>query len=141
MEGVSPRSFRHSVTTQFQGRLADKISIDPDQVEVFSLSDSPLYPNPPMWEPVDSAGITPIAVFYLANQLFEEQMQSLKTELQTYDNKDEEQVHNKACCFVPWGEENTKIRDGTVDDMWEVFWGMYQMTTFEMPVFFINSNK
>lgn len=97
-----------------------------------------------MWEPVDSAGITPIALFYLTNQLSEEQLQSLKTELHTFNDMevdDEDEEYKKACCFVPWAEENENISDGTVDDMWKVFWGMSQITTFEMPIFFVDQQS
>lgn len=144
MESILPRSFRLSAATQFQNKLADQLSIDPDQVEIFCSPDSPLYPNPPMWEPVDSAGITPIALFYLTNQLSEEQLQSLKTELHTFNDMevdDEDEEYKKACCFVPWAEENENISDGTVDDMWKVFWGMSQITTFEMPIFFVDQQS
>ncbi|KAJ5292281.1 uncharacterized protein N7443_008234 [Penicillium atrosanguineum] len=144
MESISPQSFRRSAATQFQDRLADQLSIDPDRVEIFCSPDSPLYLNPPMWEPVDSAGITSIALFYLTNQLPEEQQQTLKTELHTLNDMEddyEDEDYNKACCFVPWAEEGENVSGGTVDDMWEVFWGMYQLTTFEMPIFFIDDQS
>ena len=111
---------------------------DSSQVEFLIGPDDPFYYNPPLWEPVDGEGLISIAVFYLTNKLSKEQILALRKELHLGDT-----ILNiqKACCFVPWEGGNPDAPDGTMDDIWRIFWEMRRRTSCPMPIFFIDQQS
>ncbi|KAJ5904996.1 uncharacterized protein N7473_001912 [Penicillium subrubescens] len=111
---------------------------DSSQVEFLIGPDEPFYYNPPLWEPVNGEGLISIAVFYLTNKLSIDQIRALKTELLMDNTQLDGQ---KACCFVPWEDGHTTTLDGTIDDIWRIFWEMRRCTSCQMPIFFIDEQS
>lgn len=123
---------------QMQKDLKDGTLPESSQVEFLIGPDEPFYYNPPLWEPVNGEGLISIAVFYLTNKLSHDQILALKAELHTDDARLDGQ---KACCFVPWEEGNRNTTDGTIDDIWRIFWEMRRCTSCQMPIFFIDEQS
>jgi hypothetical protein len=123
---------------QLQEDLKNGNLPDSSQVEFLIGPDEPFYYNPPLWEPVNGEGLISIAVFYLTNKLSPDQIGALKTELLT----DNAQLNGqKACCFVPWEDGRKTALDGTIDDIWRIFWEMRRCTSCQMPIFFIDKQS
>lgn len=123
---------------QLQEDLKNGNLPDSSQVEFLIGPDEPFYYNPPLWEPVNGEGLISIAVFYLTNKLSPDQIRALKTELLTDNALLDGQ---KACCFVPWEEGHNSALDGTIDDIWRIFWEMRRGTSCQMPIFFIDEQS
>lgn len=123
---------------QLQKGLKSGTLPDSSQVEFLIGPDDPFYYNPPLWEPVNGEGLISIAVFYLTNKLSREQILALRQELHMGAT-----ILNiqKACCFVPWEEGSRNALDGTMDDIWRIFWEMRQRTSCPMPIFFIDQQS
>ncbi|KAJ5174197.1 uncharacterized protein N7482_000074 [Penicillium canariense] len=123
---------------QLQQKVREGTLPDSSEVEFLIGPDDPFYYNPPLWEPVDGEGLISIAVFYLTNKLSDDQIRALKAELLT----DKELLdHQKACCFVPWEDGDPNAPDGTIHDIWSIFWDMRRCTSCEMPIFFIDEQS
>ncbi|KAF3388482.1 hypothetical protein F1880_004535 [Penicillium rolfsii] len=111
---------------------------DSNQVEFLIGPDEPFYYNPPLWEPVNGEGLISIAVFFLTNKLSNTQIRALKSELLT-DNAF--LGGKKACCFVPWKDGRNSAHDGTIDDVWRIFWEMRRHTSCQMPIFLVDQQS
>lgn len=123
---------------QLQEDLKKGTLLESSQVEFLVGPDEPFYYNPPLWEPVNWEGLVSIAVFYLTNKLSKDQILALKRELL----RDNPQLDGeKACCFVPWEDGNQNAPDGSVDDIWRIFWEMRRCTSCQMPIFFIDEQS
>ncbi|CEO59671.1 hypothetical protein PMG11_04339 [Penicillium brasilianum] len=123
---------------QLQEGLKDGTLPESSQVEFLIGPDEPFYYNPPPWEPVNGEGLISFAVFFLINKFPHDNILALKTELHTEDARLDGQ---KACCFVPWEEGNQNAPDGTIDDIWRIFWEIRQCTSCQMPIFFIDEQS
>jgi hypothetical protein len=135
---VNHSNGRLSKVAQLQEDLKNGNLPDSSQVEFLIGPDEPFYYNPPLWEPVNGEGLISIAVFYLTNQLSVDQIRALKTELLTENTLLDGQ---KACCFVPWKDGHKTALDGTIDDIWRIFWEMRRCTSCQMPIFFIDEQS
>lgn len=123
---------------QLQEDLKKGTLPDSSKVEFLIGPDDPFYYNPPLWEPVNGEGLISIAVFYLTNKLSNDQILALKKELHTGDTVLDSR---KACCFVPWEDGSQNAPDGTVEDIWRIFWEMRRCTSCPMPIFFIDEQS
>ncbi|GLI80437.1 hypothetical protein PoHVEF18_008792 [Penicillium ochrochloron] len=135
---VNHSNGRLSKVAQLQEDLKKGNLPDSSQVEFLIGPDEPFYYNPPLWEPVNGEGLISIAVFYLTNKLSVDQIRALKTELLTENTLLDGQ---KACCFVPWEDGHKPALDGTIDDIWRIFWEMRRCTSCQMPIFFIDEQS
>lgn len=112
--------------------------------ELIYPTEQPFYVNNPPWLPAFDC-IYWVPVFYLTNKLTEQQDHAICTELHTMTEVDLEQGDRKYCCFVPWKDGEQGQRDGTLEDMWDIFWDVYTYkrgratpVTSPIPIFFID---
>ena len=69
-------------------------------------------------------GSNSISVFYLTNKLTKEEDEDVKAEftlLRGFE-ADYDYELDKQCCFVPWKPGKDGKDDGTLEDMWEIYW-------------------
>jgi hypothetical protein len=68
-----------------------------------------------------------VSAFYLTSKLTEEEDSAIRAELFKFDPSfDWEGCRPKTACFVPWTPPTDNLmRDGTLEDMWDVFWELY----------------
>ncbi|ODM14755.1 hypothetical protein SI65_09749 [Aspergillus cristatus] len=71
--------------------------------------------------------------------------QAIRAELRTMNQIDSKHWDRKHCCFVSWKDDQ---RDGTLEDMWDVFWDVYTYkrgrataVTSPLPMFFIDQQS
>lgn len=115
-----------------------------DVTELMYRPEQPFYVKNPPWLPADDC-IYWVPVFYLTSKLTREQDQAIRAELHTMNQIDSEYWDRKHCCFVPWKDDQ---RDGTLEDMWDVFWDVYTYkrgrataVTSPLPMFFIDQQS
>ena len=133
-----PKSFKKAL--EIQEKLGDNLVVDPNEIECFTASGDPFYYNPPPWVPVSDVRrtMTVVSVFYLTNGLSEDQVQALKTEA----HRPEQYMDRKGCCFVPWQHGDPDAPDGTLDDIWKIFWDMEQADDPPaFPIFFVDEQS
>lgn len=95
------------------------IHLDHESNEVVLSPNQPFYTNPPIWWP-EKGRLTWIPIFYLTNKLTDEQDKALRAEIHGRYECDNDV--EKVCCFIPWKSGHKDEPDGTVEDMWEMFW-------------------
>ncbi|KAJ5679939.1 hypothetical protein N7462_008183 [Penicillium macrosclerotiorum] len=124
---------------QLQNEWHENQRLDPAMVEFLIGPDDPFYNNPPSWAPVNGEGLVSISVFYLTNKLSKEQTQALRAEF--YEGNGDLDGLQKACCYVAWADGDPDAPDGTVDDIWRIFWDLRRHTSCEMPIFFVDEQS
>lgn len=102
--------------------------LDPDdvQAEGMYVPDQPFYPNPPPWLPVGEGDESYefIGIFYLTNQLTNEQDWAIREFIKSQCEGEEETLYSKECCYIPWKSGSGSV-DATMEDVWEIVWNAY----------------
>ncbi|KAL3454948.1 hypothetical protein BJX64DRAFT_295538 [Aspergillus heterothallicus] len=87
----------------------------------------PFYTTTPDWQPT-SIALNWVSVFYLTDSLTPEEDGAIRAELVKFEpGFDAASSGPKTACFVPWKPKPTtadKNSDGTVADMWNIFWSL-----------------
>jgi hypothetical protein len=111
--------------TSWSGNWSRPEHETPD-TELLYPPDDPFYVSTPPWQPT-TCSVNWVSAFYLTNKLTAEQDRAIRAELFKFDpGFDWEGSPPKTACFVPWTPpEDDPIRDGTIEDMWDVFWELY----------------
>ena len=138
---IDNRQLNQKFTSEHRDFLNELVYKEDENNEILDDPDQPFYANLPPWQPVDRMANT-ISVFYLTNKLTKEEDDALRSEIATpWDRKphaDFEQ--DKLCCFIPWKSGKEGETDGTVEDMWEIFWMVMTRSVRDdySPIFFVD---
>lgn len=97
----------------------DVVHLDHESNEVMLSPNQPFYPNGPISWP-GKGRLNWVVVFYLTNKLTDEQDRTLRAKI--YDKYENDPDEEKLCCYVTWKTGHKDEPDGTVEDMWEMYW-------------------
>lgn len=119
------------------------VRLDHVSNEVMLSPDQPFYSNPTIWWP-GRGRLDWVVVFYLTNKLTGEQDKALRASIQEIDESDSDE--DKVCCFIPWRSGHEDEPDGTVEDMWEMFFHSLKgsfgiMGESSVPIFCIDQQS
>ncbi|KAJ5090825.1 hypothetical protein N7532_009509 [Penicillium argentinense] len=131
---------RHSPLVAVPITLRTIIQGQPPVLEFMHHPSQPFYTNPQFWHPSEESPLR-VPLFYLTDKLNPEQDASLQAEIYTHWKREVDDEHfddseNLECMVIPWGRHET---DGTLDDMWSIFWKVG--LEFFVPVIFFVDNQ
>ncbi|PGH07907.1 hypothetical protein AJ79_06115 [Helicocarpus griseus UAMH5409] len=138
IQGVCTTSLRSSVHEQALSQLSQQ----PPVLEFMHHPSQPFYTNPQFWHPSDESPSRPV-LFYLTERLNPEQDANLQAEIYTHWEEDVSDVRDEEneklqWMVVPWGNHEA---DGTVDDMWSIFWKVGMEFSFFPVIFFVDNQS
>lgn len=123
VQGVCTKSLGLSMHAQALSQLPQQ----PPVLEFMHHPSQPFYTNPQFWHPSDESPGR-VLLFHLTDKLTPEQDANLQAEIYTHwehevsdalEDVYDQNSEKLECMVIPWGRHET---DGTVDDMWSVFW-------------------